>query len=160
MPIMATFSHLALRGRPRSSSTMSQISISSRGIATSPHSAIPRHIGGLTTITSVTILAHLNVISGIVARSVVLGKTYSSSSAGAGELGHVMVLLDGPVGDCGNYGRLLRLASESAIIRSVGTRMRQFPGVALQDALPTQSLGALSMPLVIEAAALGDPVVL
>jgi hypothetical protein len=78
MPIMAPCLHSALRGRPRSSSTMS-------------HIAILFPIGGLTTMTSVTILVHVNVTPDIVTCSVLLRKTYSSSSGGADELGHVMV---------------------------------------------------------------------
>ncbi len=82
-------------------------------------------------------MAYVNVSAGIVAGSMLLVKTYSSSSGGAGEPG---------IGVC-DYS--FRWHTDAAVPRSDITR-------CAANAIAR----ALSMPLVIEAAAVGDPVVL
>lgn len=46
------------------------------------------------------------------------GRLYRGAQGGAGEIGHLMVLRDGPLCNCGNRGCLETLASATAIIRS------------------------------------------
>jgi predicted NBD/HSP70 family sugar kinase len=81
-------------------------------------------------------------------------------SGSAGELGHITVLPDGPQCGCGNHGCLYMLSSVSAIVRSVRGRLRQVNESVLHNALPGQSLGALSLAMLIDAASQGDEVVL
>ncbi len=45
------------------------------------------------------------------------GHLYRGAHGGAGEIGHLMVLRDGPLCNCGNHGCLETLASATAIIR-------------------------------------------
>ncbi len=97
-------------------------------------------------------LVYVFVGSGIVAGFVMGGKLYLGSGGAAGELGHVTVLPDGPVCGCGNRGCLYMLSSESAILRAVRTRARQQSASFLRESLPMQSLGMLSLQLLIEAA--------
>jgi len=105
-------------------------------------------------------LAYIFVGSGIVAGFVIGGALYLGSGGAAGELGHVTVLPDGPVCGCGNRGCLHMLASESAILRTVRTRLRAQPGAALRGSLPMHSLGMISLPLLIDASNQGDDLVL
>lgn len=64
-------------------------------------------------------LVYLFVGEGIVAGLMVGGRVVFGATGGAGELGHVTVLPDGPVCGCGSRGCLHTLASESAILRMV-----------------------------------------
>jgi predicted NBD/HSP70 family sugar kinase len=105
-------------------------------------------------------LVYVFVGSGIVAGFVFDGQLHMGFSGSAGELGHVTVLPDGPQCGCGNHGCLYMLSSESAIVRSVRGRLRQVNESVLHNALPGQSLGALSLAMLIDAASQGDEVVL
>jgi len=105
-------------------------------------------------------LVYVFVGSGIVSGFVFDGQLHMGHSGSAGELGHITVLPDGPQCGCGNHGCLYMLSSESAIIRSVRGRLRQVAQSPLHDALPGQSLGALSLDMLLDAAVRGDEVVL
>ncbi|MGH2562716.1 MAG: ROK family transcriptional regulator [Thermomicrobiales bacterium] len=97
---------------------------------------------------------------GIVAGIVANGALYFGAAGGAGELGHVTVLPDGPACGCGNNGCLHMLASESAILRTVRARARQADGQTVLTALSGGSLDQISLDVLLEAAAQGDGIVL
>lgn len=102
---------------------------------------------------------YLYVGEGIVAGIVTNGSLYFGSTGGAGEIGHVTILPDGPICGCGNHGCLHTLASESAIRRMVRSRLRQADGptsVAFADA----ALEQVTLDQLIAASAMGDPIVL
>lgn len=105
-------------------------------------------------------LAYIHIGGGIVAGLVIEGRLYTGSGGSAGELGHVTVLPDGPACACGNHGCLHMLASESAVLRQVRARARQDGVTTLSESLPMQSLGALTIERLHEAADAGDPIVL
>ena len=67
-------------------------------------------------------LIYVFVGGGIVAGIVVNGALYFGSAGGAGELGHVTVLPDGPVCGCGNRGCLHTLASSRRSCAPCGPR--------------------------------------
>lgn len=98
--------------------------------------------------------------AGIIAGYVFRGELYLGHSGSAGELGHITVQPDGQQCGCGNHGCLHTLAAESAIIRSVRGQLRRQTDSLLSQTLSGQSLEMLSMEMLIDAAKLGDPVVL
>jgi glucokinase-like ROK family protein len=98
--------------------------------------------------------------SGIVAGIVANGSLYFGTAGGAGELGHVTVVPDGPACGCGNNGCLHTLASESAIIRAVRSRARQLDRRTLLTELTGGTLGEITLELLLDAAEKGDEVVL
>lgn len=105
-------------------------------------------------------LAYVFIGAGIVSGLVVNGDLYVGSGGAAGELGHVTVVPNGPDCGCGNRGCLHMLASESAIIRSVRSKLRQRSPAVLGQGLTGQALGMLSLPDLVAAAAAGDQIVL
>lgn len=73
---------------------------------------------------------------GVGAGFVVGGQIYRGSGAGAGEIGHTMIIPDG--GDlcaCGNTGCLETLVSEPAIVKAAQALATQHPGGILADVL-------------------------
>lgn len=56
---------------------------------------------------------------GIGAGIIIAGELYRGLTNGAGEIGHTIIDVTGPVCSCGNYGCLEALASEAALISSV-----------------------------------------
>ncbi len=101
-------------------------------------------------------LVYVYAGSGIVAGMVVNGALAFGSSGGAGELGHVTVLPDGPVCGCGNRGCLHTVASASAIVRLARAKARRVEGTSALSRLTDGLLGQVTLELVREAAALGD----
>jgi predicted NBD/HSP70 family sugar kinase len=102
-------------------------------------------------------LAYVHAGNGIVAGLVVGGVLSFGRDGLAGELGHVTVLPDGPMCDCGNQGCLHTLASGPAIVRQVRAKARLAGRLALSQAassVPTQA----ALEAVVEAAHGGDPV--
>lgn len=97
---------------------------------------------------------------GIVAGIVANGSLYFGTAGGAGELGHVTVVPDGPACGCGNSGCLHTLASESAIIRAVRARARQADGQTPLMTLVDGTLGQITLDVLLRAADQGDRVVL
>lgn len=87
---------------------------------------------------------------------VINGALSFGSSGGAGELGHVTVLPDGPICGCGNQGCLHIVAAESAIIRLARAKARQVEGTSPLSRLTGGLLGQVTLGLVREAAELGD----
>lgn len=105
-------------------------------------------------------LFYVYVGSGIVAGLVVNGALYFGSSGGAGELGHTTVLPDGMLCGCGNQGCLHTVASESAIVRMARAKLRAMGQQTLLAERTNGVLGQITLALVLEAAAAGDPVAL
>lgn len=70
--------------------------------------------------------------TGIGAGIVVDGVVLRGSGGGAGEVGHIPVLHDGPLCSCGNYGCLESIISEAALVRTARERgvIGQIAGIA------------------------------
>ena len=64
-------------------------------------------------------LAYLKLSTGIGAGLIVRGKPYGGRGGTAGELGHTVMLPDGPICRCGNRGCLETLAGSAAILESL-----------------------------------------
>lgn len=105
-------------------------------------------------------LLYVHIGAGIVAGIVNNGGLYTGHGGSAGELGHTTVLPDGPVCACGNHGCLHMLASESALIREVRTRIRRQPEADASTSLSMQTLGNITIERLQAAAAEGDMAVL
>ncbi len=105
-------------------------------------------------------LFYVYVGSGIVAGMVVNGALYFGSSGGAGELGHTTVLPDGILCGCGNQGCLHTVTSESAIVRMARAKAREAERPGFLVARTNGVLGQITLALVLEAAAAGDPIAL
>lgn len=102
-------------------------------------------------------LVYVFVGEGIVAGLILNGALYFGSAGGAGELGHVTVLPDGPVCGCGNRGCLHMLAAESAILlRRVRTLAREAERRSLLAELTDGVLGRVSLDLLARAVDAGD----
>ncbi len=101
-------------------------------------------------------LVYVFVGEGIVAGLIIHDSLYFGSAGGAGEIGHLTVLPDGPICGCGNAGCLHMLASESAIIRSARTRTRDAQQPSLLTTLADQQLHQITIPLLATAVQQGD----
>jgi glucokinase-like ROK family protein len=105
-------------------------------------------------------LLYVHMGAGIVAGLVNRGQLYVGHGGAAGELGHTTVLPDGPACACGNRGCLHMLASESALVREVRSRVRRQPETPETSVLSLRDLGTLSIGRLQEAAGAGDQRVL
>lgn len=105
-------------------------------------------------------LLYVHIGAGIVAGLVNRGQLYVGHGGSAGELGHTTVLPEGPVCACGNHGCLHTLASESAILREVRTRMRRQPDGDTSSTLTLRELGGITIERLQQASADGDEIVL
>ena len=102
-------------------------------------------------------LVYVHAGNGIVAGLVVGGALYFGRDGLAGELGHVTIVPDGPLCECGNQGCLHTLASGPAIVRRVKAEARlagDFALIQATNAAPEQA----TLETVIEAARGNDPV--
>ncbi len=72
-------------------------------------------------------LIYYNIGTGIGAGIIIDGEIYRGANGNAGELGHVPVLPDGPLCDCGNRGCLEALSSGTAIGRRGDEAVRKQP---------------------------------
>ncbi len=99
-------------------------------------------------------LVYYNIGTGIGAGIIIDGAIYRGANGNAGELGHVPVLPDGPLCDCGNRGCLEALASGTAIGRRGEEAVRQQPlrGAGIREAAG----GPVSAKAVFDAARTGD----
>jgi predicted NBD/HSP70 family sugar kinase len=89
-------------------------------------------------------LAYVHAGNGIVAGLVLGGALYFGQDGLAGELGHVTVVPDGPMCECGNQGCLHTLASGAAIVQQVRAKARLAGDLALVQAMnATSAQGAL-----------------
>ena len=73
--------------------------------------------------------------TGIGAGLVIEGKLYSGFNRTAGEVGHMVILLNGPKCSCGNRGCWEALASRSAIFRQVQEAVEEGQKTVLTDML-------------------------
>jgi len=89
---------------------------------------------------------------GVGAGIVANGQFYRGSLGGAGELGHITLVIDGPPCDCGKRGCLEALASDPAVVRQVRAAIEQREQTTLAGAQP------LTMETIVAAAEAGDAV--
>ncbi|MEW6172363.1 MAG: ROK family protein [Bacillota bacterium] len=76
-------------------------------------------------------LVYLTVSTGIGGGLVLGGRLYRGAGCGAGEIGHITVLPDGPLCQCGNRGCLEALASGTAVAREAKSLITQGKGRAI-----------------------------
>ncbi len=84
---------------------------------------------------------------------------YRGATEAAGELGHTMVVMNGPVCRCGSYGCLESVASLPAIARRAAEAMKQGAGSLMADSAGGD-LACLTAEHVFEAARAGDKLAL
>jgi glucokinase len=94
---------------------------------------------------------------GVGAGFVVNGQVFRGSNAGAGEIGHtVMLAQGGELCGCGNRGCLETLVSETALLREASLCARDHPDSLLAGYL-TQASDVPPVDLIFRAAREGDP---
>jgi predicted NBD/HSP70 family sugar kinase len=69
-------------------------------------------------------LIYIDVESGVGSGIILGGEIYRGTHNAAGEIGHTIVVEDGPKCDCGNYGCLEAIIDNHAIIREVKEKIR------------------------------------
>jgi glucokinase-like ROK family protein len=104
-------------------------------------------------------LIYLFLGQGIAAGIVIDGRLYLGSGSSSGEIGHVSVVPDGPLCDCGNRGCLEVYATEAAILARARALVREHTESRLHGAVDGH-LERLTIDYVIEAAKKGDPAAL
>ena len=104
---------------------------------------------------NVTNLIYIFLGQGIAAGIVIDGDLYLGSSSGAGEIGHISVVPDGPLCDCGNRGCLEVYASEVGILARARAMARENTSNLLQQVVNGR-LERLTVEMVIQAARRGD----
>ncbi|MFQ6058511.1 MAG: ROK family protein [Anaerolineae bacterium] len=87
---------------------------------------------------------------GIGAGIVVNGQFYRGALGGAGELGHITLVQDGPLCDCGKRGCLEALASDPAVVRQAEAAIALGERTALAEVEP------LTLEAIVGAAEAGD----
>ncbi len=99
-------------------------------------------------------MVYYNIGTGIGAGIIIDGEIYRGANGNAGELGHVPVLPEGPLCDCGNRGCLEALSSGTAIGRRGEEAVRRQPwrGTGIRQAAE----GPVSAKAVFNAARAGD----
>lgn len=100
-------------------------------------------------------MVYITVSTGIGGGLILDGRLYRGFTDGAGEIGHMTVLPDGPLCNCGNRGCLEALASGTAIAREARNRVACGDGVQILAAAggdPT----SITAKTVAAAAAAGD----
>ncbi len=104
---------------------------------------------------NVSNLIYLFLGQGIVAGIVIDGSLYLGAGSSAGEIGHVSIVPDGPLCDCGNRGCLEVYATEAAILARARALARENPDSLLQQSVGNH-LERLTIDHVLEAARRGD----
>jgi glucokinase len=102
-------------------------------------------------------VAHLICITigtGIGGGLIVDGQLYHGATGVAGEIGHLTVNLDGPPCNCGSFGCLEAYAAAPAIVARAQKAVRAGAETALTQ---VNKLGDITVPLIAQAAAKGDP---
>ena len=98
-------------------------------------------------------LLYVTVGTGIGGGMVLDGKLYHGASQGASDIGHLVLLPNGPLCGCGKRGCLEALASGTAIARIAGEALQSGTNSLLSSVLDSKPLSAQD---VVEAARLGD----
>ncbi|NPV73142.1 MAG: ROK family protein [Pelotomaculum sp.] len=101
-------------------------------------------------------MVYITVSTGVGGGLILGGKLYRGSSDGAGEIGHMTVLPDGPVCSCGNRGCLEAMASGTAIARAAAELVASGGGRKILAAAGGDP-GRINAAAVAAAAAGGDP---
>ncbi len=88
-------------------------------------------------------MAYVTVSTGVGSGIIVNSQLYSGGRGNAGELGHIVLIPDGPVCHCGQRGCLETLASGTALARIAHERRNESPYLQRQDGIdaPTVFLG-------------------
>ena len=79
-------------------------------------------------------MVYLTISTGIGGGLIVNGRLYLGSSGSAGELGHMVIDINGPKDTCGHFGCLESLASGRAIAREAIERIKKGQASALSQA--------------------------
>lgn len=83
------------------------------------------------------------------------GRVYHGFYDGAGDLGHMVIDIEGPICTCGNYGCLETLASGSAIVRDVKSEIKRGESSILADKV--KNVDDIDIYMIINASNEGDP---
>lgn len=94
----------------------------------------------------------IKISQGIGCGIILNGAPYYGDGFGAGEIGHVSIMDDGPRCACGNIGCLEAIASTRALIDNVRQQVRQVPDSALSKISPNE----IGIPDLISAFQQGD----
>ncbi|MCC7355044.1 MAG: ROK family transcriptional regulator [Anaerolineae bacterium] len=100
-------------------------------------------------------LLYVFIGQGIAAGIVFDDGIYFGASSSAGEVGHITVVADGPLCQCGNHGCLEMYASESAIVARAIAKARAEPDSAMRR-ITKGNLQLLTTDLIIDCARQGD----
>lgn len=90
---------------------------------------------------------------GIGAGVITAGRLYRGAREGAGEIGHVVMDLDGPLCTCGKHGCLEAYAADAGVERAARERLRRARSAGRLADTP---IAAISRELVVRAAREGD----
>lgn len=69
----------------------------------------------------------VNVKHGIGAGILISGRLFQGDGGGAGEIGHVVVLENGPICRCGKHGCLETIASARAVVQRANSMLSEYP---------------------------------
>jgi glucokinase len=83
------------------------------------------------------------------------GKVYRGSRGFGGEVGHMVIVVDGPPCPCGGHGHLESFAARPAIIRDARAAAQTYAGASIAR-LVADDLDAITAEIVIKAANEGD----
>ena len=100
-------------------------------------------------------MIYVTASTGIGGGFILNGELYNGATGGAGEIGHMTILPQGPHCGCGNRGCLEALASGRAIAREARERVKCGVPTLIAD-LAEGDLERISAKLVAQAAAQGD----
>jgi len=102
-------------------------------------------------------MVYVTVSTGIGGGLILDGRLYHGISGGAGEVGHMAILPDGPPCNCGSRGCLEVLSSGTAIAREARRRVAAGEPSLVAD-LVSDDPAQITAKIVAEAAALGDEI--
>ena len=102
-------------------------------------------------------LVVIHISQGIGAGIILHGELYHGDAYGAGEIGHAVVVEDGRLCNCGNYGCLETVADSRAIVRRVRELASAAP--ASRPHQSTFDLAAIDFEQAVRAFHAGDPTV-
>jgi len=82
------------------------------------------------------------------------GKVYHGFKDGAGDIGHMVVDIEGPACSCGNYGCLEAIASGMAIVRDVKSEIKRGENSLLLESV--DNIDDIDLDMIIKASKKGD----
>jgi glucokinase len=100
-------------------------------------------------------LIYLSIGTGIACGIILEGKLYHGSNGVAGEIGHAMIDLNGPLCKCGGYGCFEAMAAGPAIATTAISKFQSYPDNLLLG-LCEKKIETLTPEMVFEAAGQGD----